>query len=171
MADHSRIDDLRRRVEKDPGSIAFAQLAEECRRARLLEEAVQVCRKGLGVHPGYLSARVTLGRALLELGHLDAAQVELETVLSAAPENLAATRALADLLHRQGRLPDALARYRAALALARNDPELQELVSDLSRKVEPARSSGDPAAREKRTVEALESFLEALHVARADRHA
>ena len=33
MAENSRIDDLRRRVQKDPASIAFAQLAEECRRA------------------------------------------------------------------------------------------------------------------------------------------
>ena len=33
MADNQRIEDLRRRVQKDPASIAFAQLAEECRRA------------------------------------------------------------------------------------------------------------------------------------------
>ncbi len=47
MADESRIDDLRRRVQKDPASIAFAQLAEECRRAGRFDEAVEVCRAGL----------------------------------------------------------------------------------------------------------------------------
>ena len=78
MADDSRIDDLRRRVQKDPASIAFAQLAEEHRRAGQCEDAVQVCRAGLAIHPGYLSARVTLGRALLELGQLESAQHELE---------------------------------------------------------------------------------------------
>ena len=73
MADHQRIEDLRRRVQKDPASIAFAQLAEECRRAGRYEEAVEVCRAGLAVHPGYLSARVTLGRALIELDQPDEA--------------------------------------------------------------------------------------------------
>ena len=95
MAEHSRIEDLRRRVQKDPASIAFAQLAEECRRAEQYQEAVDVCRAGLEIHPGYLSARVTLGRALIELDHLDEAQIELELVLSSAPENLAAIRGLA----------------------------------------------------------------------------
>ena len=76
MAESSRLEDLRRRVQKDPASIAFAQLAEECRRAGQLREAVEVCRAGLAIHPDYLSARVTLGRAFLALGRLDAAQAE-----------------------------------------------------------------------------------------------
>src|SRR5258708_10500231 len=122
MADSQRIDDLRRRVQKDPASIAFAQLAEECRRAGQHQEAVDVCRTGLALHPGYLSADVTLGRALIELDALDEAQAELELVLRSAPETLAARRGLAEIHHRRGALPDALAQYRAALLLARNDP-------------------------------------------------
>ena len=54
--------------------MAFAQLAEECRRAGANDEAVGICRAGLAHHPDYLSARVTLGRALIELGRLDEAQ-------------------------------------------------------------------------------------------------
>jgi len=137
MADESRIDDLRRRVQKDPASIAFAQLAEECRRAGRFEEAVDVCRAGLDLHPGYLSARVTLGRALVELNSLDDAQTELELVLRSAPENLAAIRGLAEIHHRRGSLAEALAQYRAALALAKNDPDLQRTVADLEALVEP----------------------------------
>src|SRR5258708_9507899 len=129
MADTQRIEDLRRRVQKDPASIAFAQLAEECRRAGHYEESVDVCRKGLDLHPGYLSARVTLGRALIELNDLDTALAELEQVLRSAPENLAAIRGLAEIHHRQGSLPQPLAQYRAALALARNDPDLQQTVA------------------------------------------
>src|SRR5471030_743936 len=108
MADNQRIEDLRRRVQKDPASIAFAQLAEELRRNADYQEAVDVCRTGLAIHPGYLSARVTLGRALLELDQLALAQTELEHVLRSAPENLAALRALAETLHRRGQLADAL---------------------------------------------------------------
>ena len=137
MADNQRIEDLRRRVQKDPASIAFAQLAEECRRAGNFQEAVDVCRVGLELHPGYLSARVTLGRALIELNELDTALAELEHVLKSAPENLAAIRGLAEIHHRQGSLTLALAQYRAALSLARNDPDLQRTVDELARQVEP----------------------------------
>src|SRR5262245_29357600 len=137
MPDNQRIDDLRRRVQKDPASIAFAQLAEELRRAGQLDESIDTCRTGLTRHPGYLSARVTLGRALLELNELEAAQGELEHVLRSAPENLAAIRGLGEIHHRRGDLAAALAQYRAALALARNDPDLEETVAELSRQVEP----------------------------------
>ena len=72
------------RVQKDPASIAFAQLAEELRRIGAFEESIETCRAGLAVHPGYLSARVTLGRALIEVNALDEAHAELQTVLNEA---------------------------------------------------------------------------------------
>lgn len=136
MADSARIEDLRRRVQKDPASIAFAQLAEELRRAHEFQEAIDTCRGGLAIHPGYLSARVTLGRALVEVNALEEAQAELEIVLKSAPENLAAIRGLAEIFQRQGRMAEALAQYRAALALAKNDPDLQQTVAELAREVE-----------------------------------
>jgi len=212
LADSQRIDDLRRRVQKDPASIAFAQLAEELRRAGRFEESVEACRAGLATHPGYLSARVTLGRALIELNQLADAQTELELVLKSAPENLAAIRGLGEIHHRNGNLTAALAQYRAALALARNDPDLEETVAQLTRELEPAPVSASaeedtpspdsteseafdlapPPAVESpelaqfgaepvpseaelehaaRTLVALEQWLDAIHVARADRRA
>jgi len=201
VADNSRLEDLRRRVQNDPSSIAFAQLAEEYRRAAMFQEAVDVCRQGLTVHPSYLSARVTLGRALVELGQFADAQQELQQVLQTAPENLAAIRGLADVLHRQGALVEALAQYRTALTLARHDPDLEQTVADLARQVEPKvpthATEGlsfeqaaqeflvhapapppvvDPAVERARasavaTVAALEQFLTAVHVVRAERRA
>ena len=94
---NSRIEELRRRVQLDPASIAFAALAEEYRRAGQFEDAIAACEAGLQRHPAYISARVTLGRSLLELGRLDAARHQLEHVLRTAPENLAAIRALAEI--------------------------------------------------------------------------
>jgi protein O-GlcNAc transferase len=158
---------LRRRVQKDPTSIAFAQLAEECRRAGHYQESVDVCRAGLAVHPGYTSARVTLGRALLHLDRLDDAKVELQRVLATAPDNLSAMRSLAQVYERQGSLSDALAHYRAALALAPNDPELEHMAARVSRAA--ASASSDERDRAARTVAALERLLHAIHAARADR--
>jgi len=137
MADHSRLEDLRRRIQKDPASIAFAQLAEEYRRVGQFQESVDACRAGLTIHPGYLSARVTLGRSLVELQRLDDAQREFEVVLKSASENLAAIRGLAEIFHRRGALTDALTQYQAALALARNDPDLNQIVDELTRQLAP----------------------------------
>src|SRR5262249_25947277 len=132
--------------QTDPASIAFAQLGEELRRAGLLEEAVDTCRAGLDIHPLYLSARVTLGRALLELDRLDSSQVGLETVLRSAPDNLAALRGLGEIHVRRGAVEDALARYRAALSIAPNDPDLEETVARLSLEVQNVASAVDQLA-------------------------
>jgi tetratricopeptide (TPR) repeat protein len=139
VAENPRIEELRRRVQKDKASIAFAQLAEEYRRAGRFEEAIETCRTGLAHHPGYLSAHVTFGRALIEVGELQQAQDELKQVLDAAPENLAALKGLADIHYRRGEQHEALAHYRRALEFAPHDPDLEHLVSQIARDLEPAR--------------------------------
>ena len=151
--DSARISELRRRVQTDPSSIAFAQLGEELRRAGANEEAIDVCQSGLARHPGYLSARVTLGRALLELGQLDDAHVELTVVVASAGDNLAAIRGLAEIHQRRGELADALIYYRRALELARHDPELEETVERMEKQVAP-----QTAADTDLSVEALFDF-------------
>src|SRR5580765_7119962 len=78
-------------------SSAFGPIAERFRRAGDLDRAVSLCREGLQKFPDRISARVTLGWALLELGKYDEAQAELEQVLRQRPDNLAAIRALAEL--------------------------------------------------------------------------
>ena len=143
MAAYSpRILELRRRVQADPASIAFAQLAEECRRAGSPDEAIGICRAGLAHHPGYLSARVTLGRALIEVGRLDDAATALTTVVEAAPTNLPAIRGLAEIPQQRGEMPQALAFYRRALQLAQFDPDLEDSVERLTQVVSAAPTPG-----------------------------
>ena len=59
-----------------------------------------MCEAGLAQHPAYLSAKVTLGRALFELGRLDDARTEFLRVLDAAPDNLVAVGNLAEIHQR-----------------------------------------------------------------------
>src|SRR5512132_1056081 len=122
MADNPRIEELRRRVQLDPASIAFAALAEEFRRMGRNEEAIETCEAGLQRHPAYLSARVTLGRALIETGRFEEARAQLEQVLRSAPENLAAIRGLAEIHHRAGDVPESA---ESAAAYANSEPEPQ----------------------------------------------
>jgi tetratricopeptide (TPR) repeat protein len=151
--ENARIHDLRRRVQADPTSIAFAQLAEELRRSGVFDEAAAVCRTGLARHPGYLSARVTLGRALIELDQLDEAHEALAMVVAAAPDNLAAIRGLAEIHQRRGEITEALEYYRRALELARHDPELEETVERMRKEVAP-----HPPAEPDVSIEALFDF-------------
>ena len=118
--------------------MSFAQLAEELRRDGANDEAVEVCRAGLAHHPNYLTARVTLGRALVELDRLDEAFTELTAVLDAAPGNLPAIRALAEIYQRRGLMSEALVHYRRALQLAQHDVDLEHTVGQIQRQVEPA---------------------------------
>jgi tetratricopeptide (TPR) repeat protein len=181
MADNPRIEELRRRVQQDPASIAFAALAEEYRRAGQFESAIDTCRAGLQRHPAYLSARVTLGRALLELGQYDEARSELEQVLKAAPENLAANRALAEIQARTsdgGHSVTPIAPVTAAAAQPPSLPTptppktvpptaLRPPTSPIS--VTPFEVPPTPPApmREDARVERLERFLAAIQRAKA----
>lgn len=155
MAD--RIEDLRRRILKDPASIAFAQLAEEHRRAGQFEEAVRVSRAGLAQHPAYLSARITLGRALLEMGLYDEAAAEFEYVLKAAPDNLTAVRELADIKQRRGV---------AAAEIGNVDPQPGSAPAPV---VEPAIAEDPPASTVDPVVAELEAWLAVLAEERDER--
>jgi tetratricopeptide (TPR) repeat protein len=97
MGENSRIEELKRRVQMDPASIAFAALAEEYRRTGRFEEAIATCTAGLHRHPAYISAHVTLGQALRALGRSGEAKAQFERVLALAPENLAAIRGLVEI--------------------------------------------------------------------------
>lgn len=117
--------------------MAFAQLAEELRRIGANDEAVGTCRAGLVHHPDNLTARVTLGRALIELDNLDDAFTELTSVLDRAPGNLPAIRALAEIYQRRGMMSEALDHYRRALQLAQHDTDLEHRVQEIRQVVEP----------------------------------
>ena len=121
----SRIDELRRRLERDPGSRLFAQLAEEYRKAGDRGEAIRVARAGLALHPTYPSARLTLGRALLDSGDAGAARAELESALRDAPDNILASRFLGQALEALGELRPALQQLERTLKMAPGDRQLE----------------------------------------------
>ncbi len=178
MGETTRLEELKRRVEADPASIAFASLAEEYRRAARFDEAVEASRAGLRFHPTYVSARVTLGRSLMELGLYDQAERELHVVARSTPDNLAARRVLGDLYWRQADLVRALEQLKLASGLAPGDGELAEMVRELELEVAAAEppveepvvdeveatqiTAAAAAAAPSPAIEALERFYRAI---------
>lgn len=129
------------KLEKDPQSRVFAQLADAYRKEGLLEEAIRICRDGLVAHPTYVSARVVLGRALLEQGALEEAEAEFRRVLELAPDNLLALRLLGDIYAQQGRSGEAREHYERALRLNPLDRETRGSLAAL-----PAQAAHPPVA-------------------------
>ena len=168
MTDTPRLEELKRRVQRDPASISFAALAEEYRRLGMAAEAIETCRAGLQRHPAYISARVTLGRALVEVGEYDEASVELEQVLRSAPENLAAIRALADIHRRRGEMPEKFDHYETPAAETRVPVST---AVDPSASASPATAVQSPSVAvepESPALVELEAFLVAIERARRD---
>lgn len=144
-----KIQDLVARLNRDPDSKIFLQLAEEYRKAGLLEEALLVCKGGLKKHPGYHSARVALGRIYLALNRLEEARAEFEAVVRTSPENLLANRMLGDVLALGGDAAGARERYRAVVQYGPADNEIRHKLEALERGEDPrqvGRWGNEPAA-------------------------
>ena len=127
-----KIEELRRKLEKEPTPRAYGALAEELRKAGEFAEAIRVSREGVEKSPAYPTLRVTLGRSLLEHGDLEAARQELQTVLQAVPDNILAERYLGETLEGLGDRAGARRQYLKALALAPGDAQLVARLRSLS---------------------------------------
>lgn len=125
------IEKLRERVEKDPNSKLFIPLAEEYRKEGLLDEAVNVLLTGLEKQPGYISARVSLGKIYLEKGQMDEARAEFEQVVRAIPDNLFAHKKLAELYRDTGERDLAIKSFRNVLNLNPKDEDALIQMKDL----------------------------------------
>lgn len=64
----------------DATEISFIRLAEAHRREGLIDDAIRICREGLGWFPGSLRGRIVLGQCLLDQGAIGEAIVELGRV-------------------------------------------------------------------------------------------
>ncbi|HEV8664111.1 MAG TPA: tetratricopeptide repeat protein [Candidatus Methylomirabilis sp.] len=120
------------RLASEPRSRVFAQLADAYRKGGRLDEAIRTCRGGLKDHPTYASARMVLGRALIDKGQLQEAEKEFAIVLELSPSNVLAHRLLGDLAAGQGRRDEARQRYEAVLQLTPLDRDVQDALARLT---------------------------------------
>src|SRR3954468_15827202 len=102
-ASNPKIEELRFRLKTDPKSRIFYPLGEELRKVSAFTEAEQVLRTGLANHPTYLSAWVSLGRVLRELGNNQEASESLTRALQLDPGNVAPARTSPTRISRSAR--------------------------------------------------------------------
>jgi tetratricopeptide (TPR) repeat protein len=125
----TEIEKLREKVQKDPNSRLYVPLAEEYRKEGRMDEAIEVLQKGLERHPGYMSARVSLGKIYYAKGQMDEARIEFETVTKSIPDNLFAHKKLAEIYRDTGKKDLAIKAFRTVLNL---NPMDEETLNSLS---------------------------------------
>lgn len=123
-----------KRYQEDPSSRVFAPLAEAYRKAGLLDEAIEICRDGLRIHPNFIGGRVALARAFFDKRYYADVVKELEPVVMDAPDNLVAQRLLADSYLVLGRIAQALNSYKVLLFFTPQDLELAQMVREIETK-------------------------------------
>lgn len=109
----------------------FIPIAEEYIRKGLFEQAIDLLKEGIEIYPGYLSARVSLGKAYLEKGMIKEATQQFEYVVRVSPDNLLAHRKLAFLYQEAGKTDSAIKSCEAVLVFSTRDKEISELLRTL----------------------------------------
>lgn len=127
---------LEERLEGNPKSRSFLQLAEAYLESGAVEKALPLLNQGVEYYPYYLAARITLGQLQKNQGMLDDAIKNFEFVTRTIPDNLVAQKNLADLYFRKEEKEKALESLKMALSLSPGDPELIELEKRINGKLE-----------------------------------
>jgi len=161
MDENARTGELRRKLEKDPGSRLFAQLAEELRKEGKHDEAISVARKGLEKNPNYPSARLTLARALLDSGRPAEARPELESIVKNSPDNIMASRLLGDALAELGETAQALQQFERTLLISPGDKVVMERMAEVKVRIAAA-AFVPPAVAEVPVAEPLAPSVDSL---------
>lgn len=125
------IEKLKEKVDKDLNSKLFVPLAEEYRKEGMTNEAIAVLQKGLQSQPGYMSARVSLGKIYLEKGNMNEARIEFENVIAAIPDNLYAHKKLAEIYRDTGEKDLAIKAFRTVMKLNPMDEEVLNNLRDI----------------------------------------
>jgi hypothetical protein len=90
------------RLRLNPGSLVFPRVADHFRKAGQTDGAIEVCTKGLTLHPDCVSGHIVLGRCYLDQKNLEQAIGALLNVCRLDRRNTSAIKMLADIFLRQG---------------------------------------------------------------------
>src|ERR1035437_9619756 len=104
----SRLEELKRLLQKDPTSRQFLPLAEEYRRHAKYRDAVITLERGLQMYSTSVAGHVALGRTYQQLDRLDDAIRAFTNALRIDRENLVAIRPLAQVYLAKGERVEAI---------------------------------------------------------------
>ena len=148
------IERLSEKLAKDPNSLVFAYLADAYRRSNLVDEAIDIVKRGLLLHPQYSSAHIVLGCCYRDKRMYELAKEEFEKVLERDPQNLKVLRLSGDLLSSIGRKEEGMEKYRTLLEINPFNKEVKEILERLHEETKP------PEIQEERRTELQDQKIE-----------
>lgn len=116
---------------QDPTSRVFAPLSEAYRKMGRIEEATEICRKGVELHPHFASGLVAFARVLVDQNRFDEALDPLQRSVELAPENILAHSLLGETWLRVRRPKEALKSFKMLLFLNPTNTKAQLAVKRL----------------------------------------
>ena len=76
-----RINKCQKILDSDPNSQIFAALAEAYRKKKMVDKALEVCRKGLEIHPSYASAYIVMSKIFVDRSDFEKADSFLKKAI------------------------------------------------------------------------------------------
>ena len=123
---------LEERIEANPKSRSFLQLAEAYIELGKTDQAQALLSKGVEYYPYYLAARITLGQVQMEKGLLPEAISNFEFVSRTIPDNLIAQKSLAQLYYENNEMGKAKEAITVANSLSPDDSEILDLLGKIN---------------------------------------
>ncbi len=127
----SRLEELKRLLQKDPTSRQFLALAEEYRRHGKYRDAVITLERGLQMHSTSVAAYVALGKTYQQLDRLEDAIRAFTNALRIDRENLVAIRQLAEVYLARGDKVEAIKKLKLYRGLKAGDRDVSEIIQRL----------------------------------------
>jgi len=134
----SRLEELKRLLQKDPTSRQFLALAEEYRRHGKYRDAVITLERGLQMHSTSVAAYVALGKTYQQLDRLEDAIRAFTNALRIDRENLVAIRQLAEVYLARGDKVEAIKKLKLYRGLKAGDRDVTEIIQRLEEEMSAA---------------------------------
>ena len=134
--DHYRIIERYQTLyEKNRRSKIFASLAESYLKVGMLQPALEICHKGVKMHPHFPNGHMALAKVYLALKDTENATSELKKVIELSPENILAHKLLAETFLKKGQNKLALRSFKMVLFLSPDNSEVIEQIRVLEKSI------------------------------------
>ncbi|MEE4311806.1 MAG: hypothetical protein V2J62_08025 [candidate division KSB1 bacterium] len=122
---------LEGKLKGNPNSILFARLADNYLSINRVDEAIELCEKGIINHPYYITGHYILSKCYLYQRKYDEAQKELKRVILFDPHYIAAHRDFAQLMRTIGWESSAESSYYKILEVDPMNAEVRDSLDDI----------------------------------------
>lgn len=89
--------------QRDPDSVVFTSVADFFLKYGLINEAFEVCQKGIVRHPDLTIGKIVMAKIYIARGEYDEAEKELSKVIRSLPDNKMAADLLAGIKNKKNK--------------------------------------------------------------------